>query len=222
LEELVPAAAVDTHNPGLSMSALEHVIHLLMAIILIVGGYQFYFLVQRRHLGEPIEFPSKIDDRIPFRPEWVWIYSGLYYPVILVLVFTIKTFAQFSYTVFSFITLLIMQLAAFFFFPVKIPQHWREYDRDQSLSARFLGLVHSYDGLPNSIPSMHVSVSTLAAFHLQQNLLAETGMYSLLAFLFPLLIAISALFTKQHYIVDLAPGAFLGYVNFEIYLLLRP
>jgi hypothetical protein len=204
------------------MSLLDHVVHLLIAIILIVGGYQFYFLVQRRHLGEPIEFASKIDDRIPFRPEWVWVYSGLYYPVILLLVFTIRTFSQFSYTAFSFITLLIMQLAAFFFFPVKIPERWRNYDRGQSLSARFLGLVHSYDGLPNSIPSMHVSVSTLTAFHLHQNLTPEAGTYSLLTFLFPLLIAMSALFTKQHYVVDLAPGAALGGVNYKIYLLLNP
>jgi len=204
------------------MSVLDHVVHLLMAIVLIVGGYQFYFLVQRSHLGEPIEFVSKIDDKIPFRPGWVWIYSGLYYPIILLLVFTLRTFSQFSYTVFSFITLLIMQLTAFFFFPVKIPEHWRNYDRERSLSSRFLGLVHSYDGLPNSIPSMHVSVATLTAFHLYQNMSLEIGAYSLLAFLFPLLIAISALFTKQHYVVDLAPGALVGYINYEIYALLSP
>lgn len=199
------------------MSSLDHVVNLLMAIILIVGGYQFYFLVQRRHRGEPAEFVSPIDEAIPFRAGWVWIYSGLYYPVILLLVFTIKTFVQFNYTVFSFITLLVMQLVAFYLFPVRIPRRWREYDRDSSPSTRFLALVHSYDGLPNSIPSMHVSVSTLTALHLHQNLLMEAGIWAQLAFLFPLLIAVSALFTKQHYVVDLAPGAVFGYVNFEIY-----
>jgi membrane-associated phospholipid phosphatase len=69
---------------------------------------------------------------------------------------------------------------------------------------------------------MHVSVSTLAAFHLNHNLSIDNSALSLLAFLFPLLIAISALFTKQHYIVDLAPGAVLGYVNYNIYMLLSP
>ena len=114
-----------------------------------------------------------------------------------------------------------MQLGAFYFFPVKIPARWRVYDRGQSLSARFLGLVHSYDGLPNSIPSMHVSVSTLVAFHLSNNLSID-GAYSLFIFLFPLLIAISALFTKQHYIVDLAPGAILGYANYQLFMMLSP
>jgi len=199
------------------MTALDYVVNFLMAIILIVGGYQFYFLVQRRHLGEPIEFAFAVDELIPFRPGWVWVYSALYYPVIILLVFTVQSFAQFNYTVFSFITLLVMQLIAFFLFPVKIPLHWRDYDRTNSLSARFLALVHSYDGLPNSIPSMHVSVSTLAAFHLYHNLSADAGIYAHTAFLFPVLIAISALFTKQHYVIDLAPGAIFGYVNFEIY-----
>ena len=68
---------------------------------------------------------------------------------------------------------------------------------------------------------MHVSVSTLTAFHLNHNLSIDNA-YSLFVFLFPLLIAISALLTKQHYVVDLAPGAVLGYVNYRIYMMLSP
>jgi membrane-associated phospholipid phosphatase len=203
------------------MPSLGYFVNFLMTIILIVGGYQFYFLVQRRHRGEPTEFRSTIEGLIPFRPGWVWIYSGLYYPVIVSLVFTIDSFAQFNYTAFSFILLLAMQIVLFFFFPVKIPEYWRNYDRTASLSTRFLALVHSYDGLPNSIPSMHVSVSTLAALHLCQNLAHDIGYLAQLAFLFPILIAISSLFTKQHYIVDLPPGALLGFLNFEIYNYIR-
>ena len=36
--------------------------------------------------------------------------------------------------------------------------------------------------------------------------------------MFPLLIAISALFTKQHYLVDLAPGAVMGWIAWQIHL----
>jgi membrane-associated phospholipid phosphatase len=199
------------------MSLFGYIVNFFMAVILIVGGYQFYFFVQRRHRGNPIEFVCALDDKIPFWPQWVWIYSGLYYPIIILLVFTNRSFAQFNYTVFSFITLLIMQLAIFFIFPVKIPERWRDYNREDSLSTRFLGLVHTYDGLPNSIPSMHVSVSMLTALHLYQNLIPDAGHYAQLAFLFPILIAISSIFTKQHYVVDLLPGALFGYINFELY-----
>jgi membrane-associated phospholipid phosphatase len=211
--------AADNFGLSIAMSNLGYIVNFVMTIIMIVGGYQFYFLVQRRHLRNPIEFAYTLDDLIPFQPGWVWIYSGLYYPIIILLVFTIPSFAKFNYTAFSFITLLIMQLVVFFLFPVKIPKHWRNYDQKKSLSTRFLAFVHSYDGLPNSIPSMHVSVSTLTALHLYQNLMPEYGYVAQLAFLFPLLISASALFTKQHYVVDIIPGVLFGYVNFEIFRL---
>ena len=199
------------------MPTSGYIANFLIAVILIVGGYQFYFLVQRRHLRTPIELQMSIDGLIPFRPGWVWIYSGLYYPVILLLVFTTSSFAQFNYTAFSFITLLAMQIIVFYAFPVKIPKEWRNYDPTKSLSTRFLAIVHSYDGLPNSIPSMHVSVSMLAALHLFDHLSPALGRYAFISFLFPILISVSALFTKQHYVIDILPGAFLGYVNYHIF-----
>jgi membrane-associated phospholipid phosphatase len=56
----------------------------------------------------------------------------------------------------------------------------------------------------NSFPSMHVSVATLSALHL----LPAAGSPVLL---FPLLVAMSCVLTKQHYLVDLPTGAGLGY-----------
>ena len=37
------------------------------------------------------------------------------------------------------------------------------------------------------------------------------------AFSFPLLIGLSCLFTKQHYVIDVPAGAALGWVTFEVY-----
>jgi len=53
-------------------------IHLVLSVVLFVGAYQFYFWCQRNALVEPREFNSFVDEMIPFRPEWVWIYSFLY------------------------------------------------------------------------------------------------------------------------------------------------
>lgn len=90
------------------MNVLDYLVNSLMAVILIVGNYQFYFFLQRRHMGKPIELCSRIDELIPFRPGWVWVYTVLYYPVIVLGVLTINSFAQFNYTAFSFILLLAM------------------------------------------------------------------------------------------------------------------
>lgn len=192
------------------MRPIDYLICLIMAIVMIVGGYQFYFFVQRYHMRKPREFNTRFDDRIPFWPSWVWIYSGLYYPIILVLVFTQPSYESFSKTAFSFLVLLAMQFAVFFFFPVKIPDRWRNYDHKGNLSLRMLAFVHHFDKLVNSIPSMHVSVATLTALHLQAGLAPSYGAAASWVHLFPVLIALSAIFTKQHYLYDILPGALFG------------
>ena len=53
---------------------------------------------------------------------------------------------------------------------------------------------------------MHVSVAMLTALH------ALPRHYA-----FPALIAISCIFTKQHYIIDLPAGAALGWVAHRVY-----
>jgi membrane-associated phospholipid phosphatase len=63
---------------------------------------------------------------------------------------------------------------------------------------------------------MHVSVATLTALHLEAYC-PRTGPW---IFIFPMLIAISAIFTKQHYFLDLAPGALLGWMVFKVFLIL--
>ena len=65
------------------MSAIDYLIHLILSVILIVGGYQFYFWCQRNSPVAPRELRSALDERLPYWPSWVWIYSFLYYPLIV-------------------------------------------------------------------------------------------------------------------------------------------
>jgi len=197
------------------MRSIDYVICLTSAIVMIIGGYQVYFFVQRHHIRRAREFDTLLDDWVPFWPLWVWIYSGLYYPVILLLVFTQTSFRSFNYTAFSYLVLLAMQFTVFFFLPVRIPDRWRDYDANSSLSLRMLAFVHRFDKMSNSIPSMHVSVATLTALHLHSTLPQGWGDWLLLVYLFPALIAASALFTKQHYLADVLPGAVFGWIAYH-------
>ena len=61
---------------------------------------------------------------------------------------------------------------------------------------------------------MHVSVSTLTSLHLLTNY-PPLGMW---VWSFPILISLSALYTKQHFFYDLIPGALVGLVAFKAYL----
>lgn len=201
------------------MTQLKIGIMLILSIVLIVGGYQFYFLPQKYGRNPYIFRPSSLDKMIPFRPGWVWIYSGLYYPVILYLVISIKDFSVFCYTAFNFMVLLALHILITFICPVRTPPDWRKFEVKENISTRFLGLVHRFDKSGNCFPSMHVAVAVLTSIHLKMNLSAELGVYAHASYLFVAIIAASTLYTKQHYVIDIPAGGLLGYMS---YALCRP
>jgi membrane-associated phospholipid phosphatase len=111
----------------------------------------------------------------------------------------------------SFFILLGMQMAFFLLFPVETPERWRDLSQGGGPSKKFLRFVQKFDAPSNCFPSMHVSVAMLTALHAKASL-------GPVAFAFPVLIAISCLFTKQHYIVDLPFGAVVGWAAFKAFV----
>ncbi len=192
------------------MTTTRLLIQLILSVVLIVGAYQFYFWCQRNPLFEPRELSSWLDERIPFHPQWVWIYSLLYYPAILYVNLVLRSAEQFTQVATSYLLLLALQMAFFLLLPVRTPPHWRAVNGQRTLSERFLALVQRFDASTNSFPSMHTSVAMLTALHLH----AQLGPA---AYLFPALIGLSCLFTKQHYLVDVPAGAALGWANHALF-----
>jgi membrane-associated phospholipid phosphatase len=192
------------------LRASDYVINLILSVILIVGTYQFYFLTQRRPLRSARSFHSSLDERLPYWPVWSWVYSFLYYPAILYLNLIAQDARHFTLMAFSYIMLLLMQMTFFYLMPVSTPEHWRSMNQGSTLSERFLLFVQKFDGPTNCFPSMHVSVAMLTALHA----LPQMGAW---AYAFPGLIALSCIFTKQHYVIDLPTGAALGWFAFLLY-----
>jgi membrane-associated phospholipid phosphatase len=196
-----------------AMPTTDRVLQLIVSVFLIVGIYQFYFWCQRNPLAKTREWRLPVDDWIPYRPRWVWIYSFLYYPVIVAINWSVTSTRHFLYVVMSYTLLLLFQMAFFTLVPVATPLEWRACNLRRGRSERFLAFVQSLDARSNSFPSMHTSVATLTACHLY----ACAGPW---IFLFPALIALSCLYTKQHYVVDLPAGAALGLIVFGLFKLI--
>lgn len=194
------------------METFDRLLEIFITVVLIVGGYQFYFWAQRQTFFDARYFETKWDRKINFSPRWVWVYSGLYYPMILLAALSVPTWHEYAYTVGCFLALLAIQVTFFVLWPVAIPASWRDeprihlsrYVRPHSM--RMLDLVWSYDKLRNSLPSMHVSVAMMVDLTIGRN----WPTMGVICLAFPLLIAISALKTKQHYCIDVIPGAMLG------------
>lgn len=193
----------------MAMKPVDYFIDLVLSVIIIVGVYQFYFWCQRNYRTQPRELKLSLDDIIPYKPWWVWIYSGLYYPVIVYINFVMESPRQFLHVAMSYIILLVFQMCFFVFFPVTTPAHWRVTE-GRGRSERFLAFVQKFDSPANSFPSMHTSVAMLTALHLYPHVGPAV-------WLFPGLISVSCLFTKQHYLIDLPAGAGLGWLVFQIY-----
>lgn len=200
------------------MTPFDRSLEVVITIVLIIGGYQFYFWCQRQTFYPARYFETRADRMISFDPRWVWIYSGLYYPMIVLAAWSQPSWDAFSRTVGGFLALLAVQMFFFLRFPVAIPAQWRvenaaigraRYPRSQ----RFLDAVWSYDKLRNSLPSMHVSVATMVDLTIS----SEWSGFAYIGWLFPVLIGASALKTKQHYVVDVVPGAVLGALVFWVW-----
>lgn len=192
------------------MTTTDYLVNLILSAVLIIGGYQFYFWCQRNALAPARELRFPIDERIPYRPSWVWVYSLLYYPAILYTNLIVESPRQFTRIAISFLFLLALQMVFFLLFPVATPPHWRAHNQRRNWSERFLAFIHKFDARSNSFPSMHASVAMLTALYLFPTL----GHW---AWGFPVLIGLSCLFTKQHYVIDIPAGAALGWVAFELF-----
>lgn len=198
------------------MTLFDRGIEVAMVIVLIIGGYQFYFWAQRQRWRPARQLATPLDDLVIYDPRWVWVYSGLYYPMIVLAALSVPSWDRFAHVTGAFLTLLAVQVAIFLLWPVEIPAWWRTKWRtpwEGTWSQRFLDFVWCYDKLRNSMPSMHVSVATMVDLTIG----AEWPAAGQLGVLFPLLIAVSALKTKQHYVVDVVPGAVLGAAVFFVW-----
>lgn len=191
------------------MDMFDRAIEVAMTVVLIIGGYQFYFWAQRQRWYEARFLETRFDAMITYDPRWVWVYSGLYYPMIVLAALSVSSWRAYAVAVGCYLALLAVQVAFFLFLPVEIPPSWRVVHRgpwEGTRSQQFMDVVWSYDKLRNSMPSMHVSVATVTDLTIG----SQWPTLGLIGILFPVLIAISALKTKQHYVVDVIPGAVLG------------
>jgi len=191
------------------MSLFDRFLETWITVILIFGGYSWYFYAQRQRWYPARFIETRFDTMISYDPRWVWVYSGLYYPMIVLAAMSVPSWRDYAMAAGCFLALLVVQMAFFLFLPVEIPAEWRSLYREPwegTQHQRFLDLVWSFDKLRNSMPSMHVSVATVTDLTIGR----EWPAVGTVGILFPILIAVSAVKTKQHYLWDIPAGAALG------------
>jgi hypothetical protein len=200
--------------PGIK--SLYHVLALVACKnILIIGGYQMYFWPQKNHdTSKKIYLrPTPLDHWIPAVPEIFWIYSPAYY-----LFFSLAILCLDNYHVASLNAWLMLMHSSFWFtkFPTAVDPRFRKKIRKvptDTLTKYIMDMVHLQDTEDNACPSMHCAFAVFLAF-------ITYPFYPNLSILFPVIIALSCLLSKQHLLVDILPGFLLGGIHGSLNMLM--
>jgi membrane-associated phospholipid phosphatase len=152
-----------------------------------------------------------LDKMIHVSPFWVIAYLSLWVFWILPLLL-IKQDALLRKVILAFITAWIVSYVVFLSYPTIAPRPTDLACRD--FFSWCLQLVYMCDPAYNCFPSLHVAqcyVSALACFRVNKSA-------GIAACLWASLVAISTIFTKQHYIADVVAGAILGLLAYFLWL----
>lgn len=166
------------------------------------GGY---FLVgSLSYSGEFYSMAIPLDDRIPFAPDWVFIYLTVY-GFFLIPLFYLDDKVQLLILDASQGLALSLSYLTFVVYPVAI-------DRPPVVAADFatwaLSLVQAQDPPWNCFPSTHCTACTVAAFALVR----ANRKFAWWAIPSTLAICVSTVMTKQHFVLDVVAGVLLGSV----------
>jgi membrane-associated phospholipid phosphatase len=182
-------------------------------MILLVSLIPFYLVIAGRARGSAVHAPELALDRLlPLIPTWALVYGALYLFLIVLPVFVVQQEEMIRRTVWAYLTVWIVSYTCFLLYPTFAPRP----DKVMGNGFAVWGLRFLYDADPpyNCFPSLHVAhsfVSALACYRVHHTL-------GLVAVSCASLVAISTLFTKQHYVADVIAGIFLAVVAYAVFL----
>ena len=158
-----------------------------------------------------------LDRAIPLVPEWALVYGSLYLFLILLPIFIVREDELIRRTVYAY--LLIWTTAYLFFFvlyPTAAPRPPRIVG--EGFAVWGLRALYGADPPYNCFPSLHVAhsfVSALASLRVHQGV----GVVALSS---AVLVALSTLFTRQHYVADVVGGVLLALLAYAAFLARYP
>jgi membrane-associated phospholipid phosphatase len=180
-------------------------------MVLLVSLVPFYLVIAGR--GGAVNTPALALDRLlPLAPTWALVYGALYAFLIVLPVLVVQQEELIHRTVWAYIAVWTVAYVGFVLYPTAAPRP----DRVLGDSFAVWGLRFLYDADPpyNCFPSIHVAhsfVSALACYRVHRLL-------GFIAILSASLVALSTLFTKQHYVADLIAGILLALAAHAVFL----
>lgn len=183
----------------------------MVALALLVPLY--LFIPRLAADRTPWEPAVPLDSSIPLQPQWVLIYGPLYLFLILLPLFLVRDDRLLRRTFHAYLAVWMTAYAVFFALPTSAPRPAGTIAGD-GFAVWGLNFLYEADPPYNCFPSLHVAhsfVSALASYRVHRGVgvAAAAG---------ALLVGVSTLFTKQHYVLDVAAGILLAAIAGAVFL----
>ena len=182
-------------------------------MVLLVTLVPFYIVISEFNRGRLLHEPATVLDRlIPLQPYWAIVYGALYLFLILLPVFIVHRQEQIRRTVLAYLAVWITAYLCFIVYPTAAP-------RPAAIAGEGFGvwglrLLYDADPPRNCFPSLHVAhsfVSALTCYRAHR----RVGLFAIVC---AWLVAVSTLYTKQHYVLDVIAGVVLAGVACVVFL----
>lgn len=162
----------------------------------------FLFLVLSEKRVVERYWRSVIDKHIPYVPLFVLPYVA-FFPFIFLTIYLLYE-TTFALDLLGALVVANLFALLFWFF---VPTRVERIDPGKGMLNTITAVIHKYDKGSNAFPSSHVFTTVICSFYL---LLAFPA-YSLTIYTIGILIAVSTIFVKQHYLVDIPGGMLWAY-----------
>jgi membrane-associated phospholipid phosphatase len=153
-----------------------------------------------------------LDDLLPLHPSWALVYGALYLFLIVLPVLVVREQEHIRRTFRAYLIVWITAYICFLVYPTFAP-------RPIQLTGKGFatwGLRFLYDADPpyNCFPSLHVAHSFVSAF----TCYIVNRRVGIIATIAASLVALSTLYTKQHYVLDVVAGLALACIAYAVFL----
>ena len=153
-----------------------------------------------------------LDRMMGLRPSWVFVYASLYIFVVVLPLLVLRGRDLFRQTMRGYLAVMLTAYAGFLVYPTSAPRV--EELTGSGFTAWMLRLFYSIDAPYNCFPSLHVAYSFVSAFACYR---VHHGL-GVTAIVWAALIAVSTVFTKQHYAIDAIAGVVMGLAAYALFL----
>lgn len=199
------------------VEALTRPYRVTVPMVVLVLLVPLYIFIPELVSGRMPHIPRlPLDDLVPLNPTWALFYGALYLFLIVLPVVAVRQDDHIRRTVWAYLMVWVLAYVCFLAYPTVAPRPPEVIG--EGFGVWGLQVLYSADTPYNCFPSLHVAhsfVSALTCYRLHRRM----GIALVIA---ALLVGLSTLYTKQHYVLDVAAGILLACVAYAVFLRSHP